>query len=188
MKIKSNLIAALLFAGASAVAGTIDGPVMTVVSGSENGIYKVQYITKEVSTVKVSVLDASQNLVFSESLTKVASFIRPYNFSALPYGEYTIVLEDKAGKQVERVTYTANQVASVVKITKLAADSKFLVSVANRGTDHVTVKIFNNNRLIFEKADTINGDMGIVYNLEKFSGEFTFEVSTASGKTEIIKY
>jgi uncharacterized protein YaiI (UPF0178 family) len=126
-------------------------------------------------------------------MNNVASFVRPYNFSELPEGEYTIVLEDKNGKQVEKVNYAMNKVVSFVKVTQVAnVDNKYMLNVSNNGSEVVTVKIFSGNALLHKQDVQVTGSFGQVYNLNQVKAttdaKITFEISTSSGKYETITF
>ncbi|MFZ6013797.1 MAG: hypothetical protein ACOYXT_25885 [Bacteroidota bacterium] len=183
------LVTALVLISAAAFA---DSPVsLSVTSVSSNAnVYYVQYMTAEVGKVKVSIVDQNNDVVFSEVLNNIGSFKRPYNFSQLAPGQYTIVLEDKNGKQIEKVNYTMNKINSYIRVSKLAnAEKKFMLNITTDGTESVTVRILNrDNVLIHEQKVEVNGSFGLVYNLNQIktlaSSGIAFEVSTSSGKTE----
>ena len=177
----------------STVSAFADAPTSLTVVPATSQVYKVYYKTKEAGKVKVSIINSSNQLVFSEVMSNVASFVRPYNFSELPEGEYTIVLEDKNGKQVEKVNYAMNKIVSFVKVTEVAnADNKFMLNVANNGSEVVTVKIFSGNSLVHTQNVEVKGSFGQVYNLNQVKAAtkatITFEVSTSSGKYQTITF
>ena len=186
----SALVLAFIVSAASAFA---DAPTSLTVVSSTSQVYKVYYKTNEAGKVKVSIINSNNQLVFSEVMSNVASFVRPYNFSELPEGEYTIVLEDKNGKQVEKVNYTMNKIVSFVKVTEVAnADNKFMLNIANNGSEVVTVKIFSGNAIVHTQDVQVTGTFGLVYNLSQFKAttdaKITFEVSTSSGKYQSITF
>jgi hypothetical protein len=186
----SVLVFAFIVSTASAFA---DAPTSLTVVPATSQVYKVYYKTKEAGKVKVSIINSSNQLVFSEVMSNVASFVRPYNFSELPEGEYTIVLEDKNGKQVEKVNYAMNKIVSFVKVTAVAnADNKYMLNVANNGSEVVTVKIFSGNSLLHSQNVQVTGSFGQVYNLSQVkattAATITFEVSTSSGKFQSITF
>ena len=49
--------------------------------------FKLYYKGTQQMDVKVSILDATNKIVFTEVLRKVEGFVRPYNFSNLPEGD-----------------------------------------------------------------------------------------------------
>jgi hypothetical protein len=181
----SKLVVLVLAFIVSTATAFADAPTSLTVVSATSQVYKVYYKTKEAGKVKVSII--------SEVMNNVASFVRPYNFSELPEGEYTIVLEDKNGKQVEKVNYTMNKIVSFVKITEVAnADHKYMLNVANNGSEVVTVKIFSGNSLLHTQDVQVTGAFGQVYNLTQVKAatdaKVTFEVSTSSGKFQSITF
>lgn len=182
-KITSLVIACVL-----SVAAFAKTPLLSVAPSTTASVYDVYYKGTEAGNVKVSIYNNSNVLVFSETLNNVTSFKRPYNFSNLAQGEYTIVLEDKNGKQVENVRYRMNTVNSFIHVAAIAnAENKYMLNVTNDGTESVYVKIFNNeNDLLHEQALQVTGTFGLVYNLSKVksSSEITFEITTSNGKVQ----
>ena len=165
---------------------------MAVIPNATSGIYKVCYKGAEAGKVKLSIVGANNEVVFSEVMTNVSSFIRPYNFSQLAEGEYTIVLEDKAGKQVEQISYHLNKIESTISVSKLAGfENKFILTVANTGSADVYVKISDvAGNVLHEQTEIVKGNYGLIYNLDQVKthgAKVTFEVST-SGKTYTVTY
>ena len=75
-------------------------------SSDKLNVFNIHYRTAEKGRVKISIIDCKNKTVFSEVLLNTSSFVRPFNFSQLHEGVYTIVLEDKNGKQSEKINYT----------------------------------------------------------------------------------
>ncbi len=150
-------------------------------------VYNVNYKSLETGRVKISIFNAKNTMVFTEVLNNVASFNRPYNFSQLEAGVYTIVLEGKDGKQTETITHAVNVPTTFISVKEVAsAFRKYQVNVISSEGDVVLVKIFNGTSdLIHEEKINVKGFSGFIFDLNKVkSNEITFEVSTASGKTE----
>lgn len=178
----------------TAVAAFADAPVsLSVVPASNAYVYTVYYKTAESGKVKISIVNANDKLVFSEVLNNVASFSRPYNFSQLEEGQYTIILEDKNGRQVEKVNYTMNKINSIVKVTRLQNDAdKFVLSVVNNGSENVMVRIYSaDNTILHEQRVNVTGNFALMYNLSQakigVNQPVTFEVTT-SDKTEVVTF
>ena len=161
---------------------------LTVVAGENANIFKVVYKSAAATRVQVSIRNEKNEVVFSESFTKMNRFTRPYNFQNLPEGEYTIEVKDNTGKKVEKVNYSLGVVSSLVKVTKLGDQPKFLLSVANKGMNIINVSIYNNQgeQLIYN-AHIVDGDFAIVYNLVK-AGSYTFVIIDKTGKTSTIEF
>lgn len=186
----SIIILALAFASFTSVKAESPAT-MSVLHHAASGIYKVCYKSTETGRVKLAIYDRNNKLVFSEVMNNVASFIRPYNFTQLAEGEYTIVLEDKTGKQVEKVNYRLNKVESIIRVSKLAgSDNKFVLNVASTGSESIRVKIYDGaDKLLHEQTEIVNGSFGLIYNLTPVKvSSVRFEISTGSGKIETITY
>lgn len=149
--------------------------------------FKLYYKGSQQADVKVSILDAGNRLVFSETIKDVDGFVRPYNFENLPEGDYTIKISDKNGRQIEKITYRQEKTEALSHLLKVAGtDAKYLLTVANRGESDVTVRIYDNaNKMIYSQKEKVSSDFAKVYNLEGIGGGFTFEVTDATGTTSI---
>jgi hypothetical protein len=162
---------------------------MTVVSAPNTTVYNVYYKSEVAGEVKVSILNDNKKVIFSEILSNVASFKRPYNFSQLPQGDYTIVIEDKNGKQFEQVNHAFFKNESFVRVAKVSnSTNKYVLNVTSTGSEDVFVRISSGSTVLHEQTILVDKNFGLVYDLSKLknlSGAITFEVVTESGKTEI---
>jgi hypothetical protein len=189
----NSKITALLFALVSitfSVAAKNPTP-FAVVASSKTSVYNIYYTAAEPGKVKVSILNSESQLVFTEVLNNVSSFKRPYNFSQLSEGQYTIVVEDKNGKHVDQVNYTMNKVQSFISVVEAAnAENKYVLNVTNNGSEEVLVKIFNGTTLLHSQSLKVTGNFGLVYNLTKIKSPetITFEVTTGNGQTHVINF
>jgi hypothetical protein len=68
-------------------------------------IIKVFYRGEHAGKVKVAIFNAHGRMVHKETLKNTENFMRPYNFSFLPAGDYTIELSDAKGTRSQKVTY-----------------------------------------------------------------------------------
>jgi hypothetical protein len=190
MKSKINALV-VAFIMMSVVAGAA-APASLSVTASASNVFNITYKTADVSNVKISIYNNANTLVFSEVLNNVASFVRPYNFSELTEGEYTIVVSNKNGTQAEKVNFSSNKINSIISVSEVAnAENKYALTVTNNGTEEVFVRIFDNeSAMIHEQSVNVTGSFGLIYNLSKVksSSAVTFEVSTASGKFERITF
>ncbi len=189
MNSRTKFFALIIFMLGAMVANAV--PLKTtVIADATAGIYKLIYRTAEAGKVKVSIYNADGDLVFTETLAHVESFTRPYNFSNLSQGEYSIVVEDKNGKTEEKVSYYFKKVQSIVEVTKIANEAnKYLLSVENKDADLIDVKILDaESNILHQQSMTVNGKFSVVYNLTAIKGEITFEVVGSDGLIKTIKY
>jgi flagellar hook assembly protein FlgD len=150
--------------------------------------FTVSYVRAEESSVKVSIYNADNKRVFSETIHRISSFTRPYNFADLPEGKYTIEISDGNSKVTEHVEYRheAARADKYVKWTPVTnSDSKFMLAVSNTGKDLIIVNFYNaSGELLFSKAEKIDGNFAKVYNLKKIKGKVLAEVVDAKGNTK----
>lgn len=193
MKAKFNVLVFALIA--SSFAAFADAPAsMSVLPATNAQVFHVFYKGAEAGKVKVSIINSDNKVVFTEMFYNVSSFRRPYNFSQLPAGTYTIVLEDKNGQQVQTINHEVKKNVSYIKITEVtSAANKYVLQINSTGKESVFVRIFDNNSsLLHEQKIEVNGNYGLVYNLTPVksasNAPVTFEVSTTGGTTEVISF
>ena len=145
--------------------------------------FKVYYKGSQQADVKVAIRDAGDHLLFSETIKKSDGFVRPYNFSNLPEGEYTIQITDNNGRQIEKISYAREKSETYAHLLKVAgSDAKYLLTVSNKANGNVTVRIYDDsNKVIYDKKEDASRDFAKIYNLEGIPGKFTFEVTDAKG-------
>lgn len=151
-------------------------------------IFKVYYKGEKAGTVKVFIYNAKGNVVFVETLRKTGSFMRPYNFTSLPEGDYRIVLTDKQGKRTEKVTHTLfslDEVAFLRQVNKI--ENRYLLTVLNQGKHPLTVKIYNKDyNLVYQYREMMDDNFVKIYNLNDVPGACTFEITHPTGKKIIL--
>lgn len=158
-----------------------DTPSATVVKIGNT--FKLYYKGAQQADVKVSIRDASDRILYSETIKKSGGFVRPYNFSNLPEGDYTIQIADKNGRQTEKIAYTREKTETFAHLLKVSgSDAKYLLTVSNKGNGDVIVKIYDeSNKIIYNKMEDGSKDFAKIYNLESIPGQFTFEVTNSNG-------
>ncbi len=152
--------------------------------------YRVIYKSEKESDVKVSILDERNKVVFVEKVSKTEGFTRPYNFSSLKEGEYTIAVQDASGILIERVVYRAEKTPKALNVIRMNSDdSKYVLTAAGSGTETIAINIYDeNNRLIHHDSKTTVGNFAQLYNLKSVKGHVTFEITNESGETKKVAY
>lgn len=188
MKKTLSILAALTIFSTALFANNIDKPnAATGMAIMKNGTtVKLFYKGTKQADVKISIYNAANTLVYSETIKNVDGFVRPYNFTNLEEGEYSIELHGENGRQVERVIYKLGKVEKLANVMLVTGESnKYILSVANKGQDVLTIKIFGDKgTLLYSKTENVDGDFAQVYNLDKYKGSVTFEVSDSKGVTK----
>lgn len=158
----------------------------TVAETSNSNVFKVQYQNGHKGKVEVSILDNKNEVLFTEEIKTSGSFVRPYNFSNLAYGEYTIVVKDEMGQYNEKVSYSANKVVSYTYLAALPnQENKYWLNVRNNGQENVNVRILSQDGIVlYEQSVIVNGGFNTVFNLSKVKGNspVTFEVTDGNNQ------
>ncbi len=194
MKTKSMILSALVLVSvvlsASAINPSNTGFAVIPVSGSTT--YKVVYKNKNISKVKLSLYNADDQLIFTETINGKTGFIRPLNFEGLASGEYTIVVEDAAGKQTEKISFAPIKSAvKYVHVSKLSnEEGKYVLSIIGneKSQNVVNVRIFNGDTVIFNETKEFSNEFAQVYNVKAFSGALSFEVTDSKGTVSTVNF
>jgi hypothetical protein len=183
-----KFLALLLFVGivsaqVNAHGTTPASPTNMAVVKSGN-VFKLFYRGEQSGKVHVTIYNDKGKVVFREILRGTDNFMRPYNFSSLSEGVYTIELSDAQGTRVEKVIHSLAK-EKTAHLTRLnLGKNKYLLTVPNRGRNVLKVKIFNErNGLLYEKTEVIEGNFGKVYNLEEIEGVPVFQVVDEQGRS-----
>jgi len=137
---KNVLMVALMAMSVSVVASNEPGSKVVVIS-QESGIFKVIYENAKAGKVTMTISDKDGNVLFKEGIKTVKGFSRPVNFSGMEVGVYTITITDENGKQIQTIDYQNDTVVKYVHVAKIAEEGKYLLAVANEGTEQINVKI-----------------------------------------------
>lgn len=170
-----------------AFAGEVTNPKATHTSVSVKGeIVKIFYRSENSDRVKVTIYDAASKAVFTEEIKRKSSFIRPYNLENLPYGEYTISLEDKNGRTEEKVMFAKEAVSVQASIIHKKESRKAMVALFSTGETEVTYTVLDiNDNVLYTKSESVNGQAAKSFNLEKIKGAVTIQVADSKG---LLKY
>jgi flagellar hook assembly protein FlgD len=181
------MFGALMIISRIAFAGEGATPEATRTSVSMKGeIVKIFYRSENSDKVKVTIYDAASQVVFTEEIKRKSNFIRPYNLENLPYGEYTIVLEDKSGRTEEKVMYVKETADVQATIIHKKQSRKVLVTLFSTGETEVTYRVLDiNNTVLYSQSEKVNGQAAKAFNLEKVKGAVTVQIADSKG---LLKY
>lgn len=186
---KINLLLVGVLVSSLTFAGRPDNPKgnsgMAIIKRNATS-YKLIYKGDQVSDVKVQIFDERNQLVFAETIKKSDGFVRPYNFESLAEGEYTIKIDNGSNWMTETVDYRTDKAGSLAHLVQLR-DGRFLLTVAGKGQDRLTVRIFDvEGKRVYGDVNIVNGNFAQVYNLNKLQGPFSFEITGKSGASSIV--
>jgi hypothetical protein len=150
----------------------------------------VIYKSEKESDVKVSILNDQNEVVFYERVNNTDGFSRPYNFSSLAEGDYTIAIEDQSKKQLEKVSYRSERTTKILNVLKMASEEgKYMITAAGKGDETITVNIYDGSHtLIHRSVESTKGNFAQLYNLKDVKGHLTFEIANENGETKSVTY
>lgn len=190
---KNVLIAAGVLCSTVMFAGGIDNPSavsnVAIVKKSGTSTYNLIYKAALTTNVRIAIYDAKDQVVFSEAFRKTDGFARPYNFSGLPEGDYTIRINDITGERIEKVNYASGKVEPLINVIRLTETDKYLLTVAEKGEQRISVRIYDSaGALIHDESAKMYDSFGQVYDLSTFTGAVTFEVADDNGGVKTISF
>ena len=120
----------------------------------KGALVKLFYRGEHSGKVKVTIYDENGTVVFKEVVENHEHFMRPYNFSSLPSGEYTIQIADENGTRIEKVEHGVSKKKRPANLWRLNPDSnKYMLSVPRNGSDELVVKIYDErNTVIYQET------------------------------------
>lgn len=190
-KIFAVVMMTIMMVSSAAVARTLAPEVAANATVVKSGsTFTVSYVRAEESSVKVSIYNDDNKKVFSETIHKISSFTRPYNFADLPLGKYTIEITDGNSTITETVEYRheAKHSDKYVKWSPVTnSDTKFMLAVSNTGKGAIVVNFYDESgALLFSSSEKIDGNFAKVYNLKKIKGKVLAEVVDAKGTIKAV--
>jgi len=189
MKIKATVFAVLL--AAISTVSFADGkydekadrePEVKIIPSVSSHTYKLVYVSDLAGQVKVDIIDKNGSTILTDRILNKNGFIRPYNFSNLPEGAYTLKVIDGQNEIKESFTYETAVTKSPISVrTDLESDNKVKLTVIGVQKEKVIVKIIDRfNRVVAEDDIDAVKSFCKVYDFSKIGGtDFTFEVITS---------
>lgn len=187
MKSKLLIMAGVL-AGSMTFATTI-GEIAETGKGvalvKQGKVVKLIYKATEENTVTIQIYGPDNKLILSDRLKGMDGFSRPYNFSGMSDGTYTVVVNDGKGTHKETISLRAEKKEKLVNLVKMSGEDKYLFTASGDGEEVLTLNIYDElDNLIHKETKRVAGEFGQVYNLNKIKGGVTFEVVREDGSTE----
>jgi hypothetical protein len=148
---------------------------LSVVAKAENGLFHIKYTDERTCNTRMVIKDAEGNRIFSEVIRNQCSFIRPYNFTQMPYGRYTVIATNEFG---EKVTYVEHQPKPEVDVRYNVfrrSDGKYLLLIPKSAVSQIHVSISNGEELLYFKNVKLNGDFACIYDIKNLPDSASVE-------------
>jgi hypothetical protein len=142
-------------------------------------VFKVVYSGQSDALVKVAILDNRGVEVFSEKLVASTNgFIRPYNLSQLPRGDYKICIMDESGEHTEKIcTRVKDWPARISRLDDTETEDKFMIAIPRQANTEVGISIYDKeNRLLYKANEDITGGYAKVYILKNLTEGATIKL------------
>ena len=127
-------------------------------------------------------------MVFREDVASEDGFIKPYNLSQMPKGDYTITVADKAYVFSESISTNPPENPLVAQVIKLdQRGEKYLIAVPNQGDAQIDIFIYDDiNRLLYNETAPANSDFAKIFDLKGVeSGSTVHVVNETSGEARV---
>ena len=182
------LFSTMMFAGV--VNENLLGTSKVGIKKDDETTFNLTYKAEKEMNVSVSIVNELGQTIFSETVKKTDGFMRPYNFSGLGEGIYTIEIADELGEYTELVDFRSGKIEKAIDIKKIAgAEGKYLITALGTGKERITVNIYNAlDELIHTETAMTDGNFGQVYNLSQLNETVKFEITTQYGAVKTAKY
>jgi uncharacterized protein YdeI (BOF family) len=144
--------------------------------------YNLYYKAASVANIKVKILNAAGEEVFSEIIRKTTGFIRPYNFQSLPEGEYEITTDDGSIRKSQKFNYWKVVKEMGANVVQLSSNKYLLAVKGQLVSGKIDVKIFDGATLVHKQQSDIHGDFGQLFTIKNISDAIKFEVTNSEGK------
>lgn len=187
-----NVILAMLFTVMSVAVYATDGEKSSTsaapkveISTGESDVYRVLFMGKSDAKTVINIWNDENRLVFTETIKKVNAFVRPYNFSQMPDGVYT--LEVIEGSTVSKRMIYHGSVApvievpanlNIVKVAPLAGkDNVYKITIINSGDAKANIRILDaNQKVVYSSAESFKRTFCKLYNFKRMNKQATIEV------------
>jgi hypothetical protein len=165
--------------------------------GAESGVavvnngttLKLYYKGLSEGKVKVSIVNESGDIVFTETLRKTDGFVRPYNISTIPQGEYTVEVSDNNTSYSEKVVIGKQPKTELANLVRVSGeDGKYLLTIPAKEAKDISVRIFSDDTMVYDEVEAISADFARIYNLKKVKGALTFEIRDGKGNSTVVSY
>jgi hypothetical protein len=143
-------------------------------------LVKVFYKNEEVATVKVTIYNQANKIVFSEEVKNHSDFLKPYNLAGLPEGKYRVVMQDEEELREEYVSTIKEHTKALIGIIK-ANEHQFAVTFFSKEQSDLRVTLLDDEgNVLFAENYRVAGRDTKLFDLKTRKGAVV-EVSDKDG-------
>jgi len=188
MKKVKNLTMAVLITALST--GMVTAQDLSEVFESDNGRtnirleesafakYKLVYPVRSAGIVYVKIYDQDNQLVFSDRIKNKDGFMRPYDFSNLPDGNYKFMIQSDGGQIVTDIVHKLHQYDLDISVADTADKDAYQLLVTGVKKDPVYVSIYDKkDHLVYEDVVNVGKNFTRIYAFPELADDLTFVVT-----------
>ena len=173
---KNVLLALALVANLAAFASSHS---KVKVSKDSSSVFKVYYSGSDSKKVRVNIYNENNEEVFSEIINNKNGFVRPYNLSDMPAGNYKFEIVDNEDARSYEFTYgnmpTSNN--ELYAFVNQFSENRFFLGLADKNEGEYTIKIYDaNNNEVYNSTELVKKQFSQLFSLETASSEITFKI------------
>jgi hypothetical protein len=175
-------ISGAVMAGGSDDASSSSEPVITLVPQQSESIYKLIYVSDKKVPVKVTLINNQGQKLQIDRIVNEKGFMRPYNLSNLPTGEYQLEVNDGGSiitKTLQLGILSSRQKNGSLSVNTTKDEQRVKLTVLGVEDKPVYIKVYDRfNRLVMEDVVDVRKNFSKTYDFSKMSLDgFTFEVA-----------
>ena len=175
------ILMAFLLAASSAFAAPPPEPTSDFAVINSGRTLKVIYKALIENDVKIIIRNSGNEEVFTETLRKTDSFLRPYDLSQLPEGEYSVEIIDNNGLHSQPITINpaSKGLFHVVPVT--GEKGKYLLTIGKMQKTKVNILVKNQfDEVLFESTRNADEEFGQIINVTRVKGA-TIVITDSNG-------
>ena len=153
---------------------------LAVVKKNES-TFNLFYRPAGVTDVKVLIQDSKGKEIYSEKVRNTDGFTRPYTFSNLEEGEYSMTVVDGENRFTEKLSYGKPIAKKSARVVKIDGDRYLIAIPASQYSGTAEIRIYDGDELAHHQTVKTAGDYGQVFNVKNLTNAVTFEVTDNAG-------
>jgi hypothetical protein len=140
--------------------------------------YKLIYPVRNAGIVYVKIYDQQGQQVFSDRIRNKNGFMKPYDFSNMPDGNYKFMIKSDGGKIITDVVHKLHEDDLNIALGDTGEKDAYRLVVTGVKKDPVYVNIYDyKDQLVFEDIVKVGKNFSRVYSFPENAKDLTFVVT-----------
>lgn len=140
--------------------------------------YKLVYPVRTAGMVYIKIYDQEGQQVFYDRIKNKYGFMRPYDFSKLPDGNYKFMIQSNGGKIFAEIVHKLHQNDLHISVADAGDKGAYQLIVKGVKKDPVYVSIYDKkDELVFEDVVKVGKNFSRIYSFPENENDLTFVVT-----------